>query len=275
MGSGTARETGVAARSRQRDDWFDGAPRRLHGDARVAAVRLFGSLARGDADELSDVDMSSHSATGMTASWTGSTRCWVSSGSCPGGGRTPTNAPDGGRYIEAVYPADLLPLIVDSYWQPIRCAALAADTRVVFDRVGLPHAPPGITTDGLIPSVRDRLAFVAPDDPVVRLREQAAALWSDLAIVAKDQARRLGHADEEAAALWSVLDQVAADTAVALARRCPPGGLQGLAAELDRVLAAAGLEGVDAAARANAYAWLHVCEALRDESWVDGPGGVG
>ena len=187
----------------------------------------------------------------------------------------PNNAPDGGRYIEAVYPADLLPLIVDSYWQPIRCAALAADTRVVFDRVGLPHAPPGITTDGLIPSVRDRLAFVAPDDPVVRLREQAAALWSDLAIVAKDQARRLGHADEEAAALWSVLDQVAADTAVALARRCPPGGLQGLAAELDRVLAAAGLEGVDAAARANAYAWLHVCEALRDESWVDGPGGVG
>ena len=45
--------------------------------------------------------------------------------------------------------------------------------------------------------------------------------------------------------------------------------------KLDRVLAAAGLEGVDAAARANAYAWLHVCEALRDESWVDGPGGVG
>jgi predicted nucleotidyltransferase len=47
----------VAARSRQRDDWFDGALRRLHGDARVAAVWLFGSLARGDADGLSDVDM--------------------------------------------------------------------------------------------------------------------------------------------------------------------------------------------------------------------------
>jgi hypothetical protein len=47
----------LAGRARQRDAWLADAVGRLRGDERVAAAWLFGSLARGDTDELSDVDL--------------------------------------------------------------------------------------------------------------------------------------------------------------------------------------------------------------------------
>jgi hypothetical protein len=52
------------------------------------------------------------------------------------------NAPEGGRYFEAVYPAEPVPIVVDSYWQPVSCSTLGGDTRVVFDKVGYAEPSP-------------------------------------------------------------------------------------------------------------------------------------
>jgi predicted nucleotidyltransferase len=258
----------LAGRARQRDAWLAEAARRLRGDERVAAAWLFGSLARGDADELSDVDLfvafddGSADELDRVDVWLGELgeRCrWR---------EDPYNAPDGGHYFEAVYPAEPIPIVVDSYWQPVSASLLAADTQVLFDKVGVRRAAPGLTTYALIPSVRDGSPFAPLENPAARLRVRVEAFWSDLAIVATHHARGWGHAKDEAAALWSVIAETAADTGVTVDRRRRTDGLRALLGEMDRVLAGAGFEVIDAAGRANAQAWLRLCEALRREGWT-------
>jgi predicted nucleotidyltransferase len=258
----------LAGRARRRDAWLAEAARRLRGDGRVAAAWLFGSLARGDADELSDVDLfvafddGSADELDRVDVWLGELgeRCrWR---------EDPYNAPDGGRYFEAVYPAEPIPVVVDSYWQAVSAAVLAADTQVLFDKVGMRRAAPGLTTYALIPAVRDSSPSAAPHDPAERLRGWVEGFWSDVAIVAKHHARGWGHAQDEADALWSVMAETAAETGVAVDRRRRTDGLRALLGEMDRVLAAAGFAGIDAAGRADAQAWLGVCEALRREGWT-------
>jgi hypothetical protein len=246
------------------------AVRRLRGDERVAAAWLFGSLARGDVDELSDVDLFVALPDG-NANELDRVDVWLGElGELCRWREDPYNAPDGGRYLEAVYPADPIPVVVDSYWQPISASVLAADTRVLFDKVGVRCAAPGLATYGLIPAVRDGLPFAAPDDPAARLRGRVEAFWSDVAIVAKHHARRWGQATDETAALWSVIAETAADLGVAVDCRRRADGLRALVGEMDRMLAAVGFAGIDPAGRADAQAWLGVCEALRREGWTPG-----
>jgi hypothetical protein len=160
--------------------------------------------------------------------------------------------------------------VVDSYWQPVSASLLAADTRVLFDKVGLRRAAPGLATYTLIPAVRYGSPFPESDDAAARLRGRVEGLWSDVAIVAKHQARGWGHAADEAGALWSKMGETAADVGVAVDRRRRADGLGALLDEMDRVLAATGFAGVDSAGRAHAHAWLGVCEALRREGWTPG-----
>jgi predicted nucleotidyltransferase len=259
----------LAGRARQRDAWLADAARRLGGDERVAAAWLFGSLARGDGDELSDVDLFVAFDDG-SADELDRVDVWLGElGELTRWREDPYNAPDRGRYFEAVCPADPIPLVVDSYWQPVSASLLGADTQVLFDRVGVRRAAPGLTTYALIPAVRDGSPLAEPDDPATRLRGRVQGFWSDLAIVAKHHARRWGHAHDEAAALWSMMVETAADVGVAADRRRRADGLRALLGEMDRVLAAAGFEEViDAAGRANAQGWLGLCEALRREGWT-------
>jgi hypothetical protein len=258
----------LAGRARQRDAWLADAVPRLRGDERVAAAWLFGSLARGDADELSDVDLfvafddGSADQLGRVDVWLGGLGEWCR------WREDPYNAPDGGRYLEAVFPATPVPVVVDSYWQPVSASVLAADTRVLFDNVGVRRAAPGLTTYALIPAVRDGSPFAEPDDPAARLRGRVQGFWSDVAIVAKHHARGWGHADDEAAALWSVVAETAADVRVVVDPRRRTEGLRALLGEIDRVLAAAGVAGIDPAGRADAHAWIGVCEVLRREGWM-------
>jgi predicted nucleotidyltransferase len=262
----------LAARARRRDAWLADAARRLRTDERVAAAWLFGSLGRGDADDLSDVDLFvaldhvSADDLDRVDEWLGKL------GELSRWREDPYNAPDGGRYLEAVYPADPAPLVVDSYWQPVSASVLGADTRVLFDNVGLRRAAPGVTTYELIPAVRDGLLFAAPDDPAARLRARVEAFWSDVAIAAKHHARRLGSVQDEAAALWSVIAETAADIGVPVDLRRRAEGLRALLGEMDRVVAAAGFEVIGPAGRADAYAWLGLCEALRRDGWTPASG---
>jgi predicted nucleotidyltransferase len=242
--------------------------RRLRGDERVAAAWLFGSLARGDADELSDVDLFIALDDGSGAELDRVDGWLAELGELSRWREDPYNAPDGGRYLEAVYPADPLPIVVDSYWQPVSASLLADDTRLVFDKVGLRRAPPGMTTYALIPAVRHGLPFASPGEPAARRRGRVEGFWSDVATVAKHHARRWGQAHDEAAAMWAAIDGLAADIGVAVDRRCRTGGLQDLLGEMDRVLAAPGLEVIDPSGRADAYVWLAMCEALRREGWT-------
>jgi hypothetical protein len=258
----------LAGRARRRDAWLAAAARRLGGDERVAAAWLFGSLARGDADELSDVDLFV-AFDDENADELDRVDVWLGQLGEPCRWREdPYNAPAGGRYLEAVYPADPVPLVVDSYWQPISASVLAADTRVLFDKVGVRRAAPGLTTYALIPAVRDGSPFATLDNPTARLCGRVEGFWSDVAIVAKHHARGWGHAQDEAAALWWVIAETAAETGVAVDRRLRTDGLRALLGEMDRVLAPVGFEVIDAAGRADAQAWLGLCEALRREGWT-------
>jgi hypothetical protein len=90
---------------------------------------------------------------------------------------------------------------MDSYWQPVSASLRAADTQVLFDKVGVCRAAPGLATYALISVVRDGLPFAAPEERTVRLRGRVEGFWSDVAIVAKHHARGWGQAQDEAAAL--------------------------------------------------------------------------
>jgi predicted nucleotidyltransferase len=71
---------------------------------------LFGSLARGDVDELSDVDVFVAFSDGFDGEMDRVDGWPRELGELSGWREDPYNAPDGGRYIEAVCPADPLPL---------------------------------------------------------------------------------------------------------------------------------------------------------------------
>jgi predicted nucleotidyltransferase len=262
----------LAERARQRDAWLADAVWRLGGDERVAAAWLFGSLARGDADELSDVDLFV-AFDGASADELDRVDVWLGElGQLSRWREDPYNAPDRGRYLEAVYPADPIPVVVDSYWQPVSASLLGADTQVLFDKVGVRRAAPGLATYALIPAVRDGSPFAGLEVPAAGLHWRVGGFWSDLAIVAKHHARGWGHADDETAALWSVIAETAADVGVPVDWHRQTGGLRALLGEMDRVLAAVGFAGIDAAGRADAHAWVGVWEALRREGWTPRPG---
>jgi hypothetical protein len=132
----------------------------------VAAAWLFGSLARGDADELSDVDVFVALLHDRSADELDRVDVWLRElGERCRWREDPYNAPDGGRYLEAVYPADPIPLVVDSYWQPVSASRRASDTRLLFDKVGVRRAAPGLTTYALIPAVRHGLPVVLSRRP--------------------------------------------------------------------------------------------------------------
>lgn len=148
----------------------------LRADERVVAAWLAGSLGRGDADALSDIDLWIVVADDVMGAVSASPRRFVSGIVAPCLViDVPRNAPPGGAYLFTHIPGNTGAHQVDWYWQAVTGAARPAATALLFERIPIPleAAPP--------PLARDTL--------VARLSAELAEFWAVVLIAAKTIAR--------------------------------------------------------------------------------------
>ncbi|HYP40620.1 MAG TPA: nucleotidyltransferase domain-containing protein [Chloroflexia bacterium] len=158
-------------------------------DRRVVAAWLFGSLGRGDADDLSDIDLWLVVADEHMEDMRSTRREYICSLGKPLLIEdAPQNAPPGGAYLLVLYGGVAGPHQVDWYWQPQSSACLPQDARVLFDRVDIqPAEPPSaMTHEARIEAATGKCAF----------------FWAMVNITAKKIARR------EAWAVLRMLDML-------------------------------------------------------------------
>ena len=138
----------IAAYRAERDALLARLTQLLEQDDRVVAAWLFGSLGRGTADDLSDIDLIAVVADKHISPLVTRHRDYAARIDAPVLiVEAPQNAPEGGGYLMVYYDSPPGPLQVDWYWQPASTASIPADARVLFDRIGLPrHDGPTVFT---------------------------------------------------------------------------------------------------------------------------------
>jgi predicted nucleotidyltransferase len=130
----------LAAYQVERDELLESLSDRLADDPRVEAAWLFGSLGRGTADELSDLDLFGVVRDEHVQAMVAGHRAYAAEiGKVVLTLEAPQNAPEGGGYLMVYYDAPRGPHQVDWYWQPQSRAAIPTDTLLLFDRAGLPR----------------------------------------------------------------------------------------------------------------------------------------
>jgi predicted nucleotidyltransferase len=130
------------ARQVERDALLAALIGMLQGDERIVAAWLYGSLGRGDADALSDIDLWVVVADEHRESVKLETREIISRTSKPLlVVDAPQNAPQGGAFLSVVY-GGLAggPQHVDWTWQTASGASVPHDARVLFNRDTVPRA---------------------------------------------------------------------------------------------------------------------------------------
>lgn len=165
----------------ERDQWLAQTLQHLQADKRVSAAWLFGSLGRGDSDELSDIDLfvivedKAHEAVVRNRyefmAQVDEPLLIL---------EAPQNWPPGGVYNMALYPGSEGSHQVDWYWVRQSAAIVPSETILLFDRVGLPHKA--------TPTLFDYAPV--PERPITEVMSQEVNLfWVMLLIGAKYQAR--------------------------------------------------------------------------------------
>ncbi|MCL4863675.1 MAG: nucleotidyltransferase domain-containing protein [Caldilineaceae bacterium] len=171
----------LAQRIRERDHLLARATEMVADDARVVAAWLFGSLGRGDADALSDIDLfvvvddahfdaiRAHRYANMAQL---DDPLLIL--------EAPQNWPPGGVYNMAIYAGSQGPHQVDWYWVRKSAAAVPTETKVLFDRARLPRldTPPHFDYQP-----------VPPRPPIEVATQQLNMFWAMLLITAKYVAR--------------------------------------------------------------------------------------
>jgi hypothetical protein len=135
------RPDSLAIYQSERDALLRRITRQARADPRIAAAWLFGSLGRGTADALSDLDVwlvvdDAH----VQACLARRREAAAEAGTPVLLLEAPQNAPRAGGYLMASYDAPIAPHQVDWYWQLRSLARIPTETRVLFDRAGLPRA---------------------------------------------------------------------------------------------------------------------------------------
>ena len=126
---------------RERADLLALAVRLLEADERIVAAWLHGSMGRGTQDDWSDIDLFIVVADEQMEVVAAERAAFVSRAGQPLlTVEAPQNAPPGGAYLLAMYPGTYGPHILDCSWQPRSQARRPSDTRLLFDRVGIPPA---------------------------------------------------------------------------------------------------------------------------------------
>ncbi|MGH9277325.1 MAG: hypothetical protein ACRD12_04370 [Acidimicrobiales bacterium] len=180
------------------------------------------------------------------------------------------NAPTGGRYFTVGFPAPLVPLGIDWYWQPDAFVQVGSDTRILVEKRPLSRV--ATPTFQLFPNVRTKTAFVHPDDPRERLEGRLRWFWSMYGAVSKWAARgQDARVTRELPQLIAVVD-LAADyassqtTAIGGADR-PLAVLRHLADEMTKLHPRLENAGVQVPETDTAWTWLLLAEALRTDGW--------
>ena len=117
----------------------------LEADEALCAAWLFGSLGRGEADPLSDLDLFLVVPDALLEARIQGRHAYMSQFGKPLLIlEAPQNAPLHGAYNMALYDGELGPHQIDWYWQAQSHAIIPQQTLLFYDRVGLPHseAPP-------------------------------------------------------------------------------------------------------------------------------------
>ena len=151
----------------------------LEGDGRIAAAWLFGSMGRGEADDLSDLDLrvivfDEH----IESLCADRQACTAQMGEAVLFQEAPQNRPAGGAFLLTLYAGEFGPQEVDWTWQPLSSACLWPGTRILFNRAAL--------TQGEMPwGYQPRPEQTVLEEAVQRV----SSFWALLLIVAKYAAR--------------------------------------------------------------------------------------
>ena len=151
----------------------------LEADGRIAAAWLFGSMGRGEADNLSDLDLRVIVYDEHVAGLCEGRQVYTAQfGEAVLFGEAPQNRPDGGAFLLTLYAGEFGPQEVDWTWQPLSGACLWPGTRLLLNRAGL--------TPGEMPwGYQPRPAQTPLEEAVQRVSN----FWAMLLIIAKYAAR--------------------------------------------------------------------------------------
>jgi hypothetical protein len=140
-------ETSVAAMAVERATFLEHIETLLRDDARIIAAWVGGSIGRGEADDLSDIDIHLAVADEHCVQLNAQRRAFVSEFGTPLLiQEAPQNAPPDGAFQLVLYRGATAPIEVDWSWRPASAAALPERAVVLFDRSGsLPRAPAWVT----------------------------------------------------------------------------------------------------------------------------------
>lgn len=155
----------------------------LERDHRVNAAWLFGSLGRGDEDDLSDLDVWVVVADEHLGIIAAQRRHYVTqASSLLLLVEAPQNAPAGGAYLMAMYEGKAGPHLVDWYWQAQSDApVIPRQTRLLFNRAG--SAPMGLTRS------ERGVEASSEQDALESIANAISFFWAMLLITAKYAAR--------------------------------------------------------------------------------------
>jgi predicted nucleotidyltransferase len=247
------------------DDWAD--------DERVVGAWLWGSEGTGTADALSDYDLFVALADDSAREELEAVeRRFPRYGDVVWARESRYNAPSGGRYFSVGYPAPLVPLGVDWYWQPASYVEVGSDTRVLVEKRPLTRV--AAATFQLFPNVRTNTPYRHPDDPKERLEGRLRWFWSMYGALSKWAARgqddwvaselpRLGEVVEQAAQHVDGRSEVLTGGEDVLV------GLRYLATEMERLHPLLENATVTVPATEPAWAWLVLAKQLRAARWMN------
>lgn len=269
-------------RAQRRAEWLTAATARFESDPDVAAAWVFGSEGRGEADELSDLDVFVAIDGGNAdkalvaidettfAAFGDVLTCVDVSG----------QAPEGGRAFTVTYPSPVERLTVDWWFQRADAVQLGSDARVLVDKVGIPAADPPLATTSMLPGGGPiRAGGAAPRRTArraERLEERISWFWMMAPITAKWLARGwIDRADPELERMAAIVEE-----ATAFLNRQPPerqsepgpvrplSRLRSVMVELAMLEAELRAAGLDFPSTDRAYGWLELAEDLEAERWT-------
>ena len=171
----------IRQRVEERNALLERATSWLLDDPKIVATWLFGSLGRGDEDDLSDLDIFVVTKDEAIQNFILNRRtnatlgidnvCLI---------EAPQNRPPGGAYLMALYPSGTGYHEVDWHWQAQSDALIPTDAKLLFDRVGLSEsvAPTHFAYQSTEP--------MKPDEEALN---KVGFFWAMLLITAKHIAR--------------------------------------------------------------------------------------
>ena len=177
--AGEETRTALFGRRAEREALLARITQKLDGDDRIAAAWLFGSAGRGEADDLSDLDLRvivfDEHIGGICARRQAYT---AQAGEAVLFAEAPQNRPAGGAFLLTLYAGEFGPQEVDWTWQPRSGACLWPGTRLLLNRA--------VLTQGEMPwGYQPRPEQTALEEAVQRV----CNFWAMLLIIAKYAAR--------------------------------------------------------------------------------------